>query len=136
MTEPTQNTQESFKPIFISVLEDLRQTATDDGEAMALIGTLAAEIATRFQQTSWSGVKKVITRSNYDELLGAFQRQGTELHRAGQTKKAYAIQALAVSLIAGTQRQDADIAAGEPLLDQLIDHTVGLVLRTATRRVN
>lgn len=136
MTEAAQNPQNTFKPIFISVLQDLQKTAADDGEAMALIGTLGAEIATRFNQQSWTGVKQSLTRENYDELLGAFQRQGTELNKAGQTKKAYAIQALAVSLVAGTQRQDADIAAGEPLLDQLIDHTVRLVIRTATRRTH
>jgi len=136
MTDQTQNPQASFKPIFFSVLEDLKNTAAEDGEAMALIGTLGAEIASRFNQQSWTGVKQSLTRENYDELLGAFQRQGTELNKAGQTKKAYAIQALAVSLVAGTQRQDTDIAAGEPLLDQLIDHTVGLVIRTATRRTH
>ncbi|NMA96785.1 MAG: hypothetical protein GX970_01535 [Phyllobacteriaceae bacterium] len=136
MTDQPQNQQASFKPIFISVVADLQKTAAEDGEVMALIGTLGAEIASRFNQQSWTGVKQSLTRENYDELLGAFQRQGTELNKAGQTKKAYAIQALAVSLVAGTQRQDADIAAGEPLLDQLIDHTVGLVIRTATRRVH
>ena len=39
-------------------------------------------------------------------------------------KHAYAVQALAISLIARTQRADPQMQAGDELLDEIIDHTV------------
>ena len=121
-TEPTHTKEAEFKQRFVAVLQDLQQDGTSDGEAMALIGTLALDIAKTLNQTSWSGAKSVLTRNGYDELLVSFQRQGNAAHQSGKTKQAYAIQVLAYSMVAGTQRSDTDIAEGEKLLDALIDH--------------
>lgn len=122
-----------FKQTFFSVLADLKDAGSRDGEAMALIGSLAADIARQTGQSSWTGAKAALSRQAYDELLASFQDKGNSLHQAGRTKQAYAIQALGVSLVAGTQRGDGDIAAGLPLLDSLIDRAAALVRAQAGR---
>ena len=116
--------EQQFKIRFATVLDDLQQNGTKDAETIWLIGSLAAELATKLGQTSWSAAKSVMTREMYDELLSAFDNQGNAKHAAGEIKHAYAIQALAVSLVSGTQRADAAMAEGEKLLDAMIDHCV------------
>ena len=118
-TEPSKEAQ--FKQRFISVVADLRQNGINDPEAMAHIGGLAVELSDALKQKSWVAVKQSMTPAIYYELLATFQKRGNEYHKDGRTKLAYAIQLLSVSLIAFTQRNDADIAAGEKLVDQLID---------------
>ena len=58
-------------------------------------------------------------REAYDRLLGDFQKQGNDFHKQGKTKHAYAVQVLAISLIAPTQA-DPDIRAGNGLLDDML----------------
>ncbi len=122
--QPT--TQAQFKQRFISVVADLQQDGINDPEAMAIIGGLAAELADALNKTSWTGIKQSLTPAIYDELLQTFQKRGNEYHKDGRTKLAYAIQLLSVSLVAFTQRSDADIAAGEQLVDQLIDRAAAI----------
>lgn len=115
-----------FKQRFAAVLADLQDTAAEDGEAMALIGHLASDLSNTLQQKSWSSAKSVITPQVYNDLLKVFEQRGNEYHQAGKTRHAYAIQALAMSLIAGTLRADQQMAEGEKILDGLIDHSVGV----------
>lgn len=115
-----------FKQRFIAVLTDLQDTSAEDGEAMALIGHLASDLANTMQQKSWSATKRVITPQVYNDLLKVFEQRGNEYHQAGKTKHAYAIQALAMSLISATMRKDAHLAEGEKVLDALIDRTVAI----------
>ena len=103
-TEPSKEAQ--FKQRFISVLADLKQNGVSDPEAMELVGSLAAELSDALKQKSWVAVKQSMT---------------------------YAIQLLSVSLVAFTQRNDADIAAGEKLVDQLIDRAATHYRQTRTR---
>jgi len=130
-TEPSKEAQ--FKQRFISVLADLKQNGVSDPEAMELVGSLAAELSDALKQKSWVAVKQSMTPAIYDELLASFQKRGTEYHKDGRTKHAYAIQLLSVSLVAFTQRNDADIAAGEKLVDQLIDRAATHYRQTRTR---
>ena len=125
--------EEEFKQRFVSVMQSLQQEGIKDGEAMLMMGSLAARITKSTGQTSWSAAKASLTREKYDELLASFQQQGNDLHKQGKTKPAYAIQALAVSLVARTQRADADLAAGEKLLDNLIDRSIVHALKSAQK---
>jgi hypothetical protein len=103
---------------------------------MWLLGSLASDLADDFHSRDWSSAKRTMSPQTYDALLRTFQDQGNEHHREGRTKHAYAIQALAVSLIAHSQRQDADIAQGAALLDEIIDRTVILYRRDKAGRAN
>jgi hypothetical protein len=115
-----------FKQRFVAVLTDLQDTASEDGEAMALIGHLASDLCGTLQQKTWSAAKTVITPQVYNDLLKVFEQRGNEYHQSGKAKHAYAIQALAMSLVAGTMRADQQLAQGEKILDSLIDHSVGV----------
>jgi len=130
-TEPTKEAQ--FKQRFISVLADLREDGLKDSEAMELIGSLAADLADNLEQKSWTGAKQAMTPAVYDALLDSFQKRGNQYHKDGRTKHAYAIQLLGVSLVAMTQRNDADLAAGEKLMDRVIDSAVAHYRRTRPR---
>ena len=130
-TEPSRQAQ--FKQRLISVVADLRQDGINDPEAMALVGGLAADLADALKRPSWTALKQGLTPAIYDELLQSFQKRGNEYHKDGRTKLAYAIQLLSVSLVAFTQRNDADIAAGEELLDQLIDRAATIYRQNRPR---
>ena len=115
-----------FKRRFAAVLQDLQQDGTKDPAAMMLLGGLASDLARDFKAQDWSQAKQSLNAENYDGLLKTFQSEGNALHAAGQEKHAYAIQALAVSLIAITQRADPDMVAGENLLDAIINRAVAV----------
>ena len=128
--------EEDFKERFVAVLEDLRSNGGKDPEAMFLIGSLAARLVDRAKQPSWAAYKANMAPQVYGKLLSDFQQQGNDFHKEGKAKHAYAIQALAVSLIARTQGADPQMAAGEALLDQIIDYTVAVYRREKQKRAN
>jgi hypothetical protein len=111
--------EEDFKERFVAVLQDLRGNGGKDPEAMFLIGSLAARLVDRAKQPGWAAYKANMGRAAYDKLLGDFKKQGNDFHKAGKAKHAYAIQVLAISLIAPTQN-DPDIRAGDGLLDEML----------------
>src|SRR5690606_11524472 len=116
-----------------ALLEDLREAGGQDGEAMAMLGTLAGDLARAHDRPSWSAAKATMTRQTYEALLEKFRTSGNEHVSAGRVRNAYAIQALALSLVAATQRGNAQIAEGERLLDAIIDQTVATYLRLSPR---
>lgn len=118
--------EQDFKIRFAAVLQDLQQSGSKDSEAMWLLGSLATDLADNLRSPTWVGAKSAMGGKTYETLLHTFEAQGTEHHQAGRKKHAYAIQILAVSLIARTQRADPEMEAGEALLDQIIDYTVAV----------
>lgn len=125
--------EQDFKTRFFAVLEDLHSGGIDDGEAMWLLGSLAAGLVDDLKATDWPSAKRLMDDQTYDALLRTFEAEGNAHHRAGRAKQAYAIQALAMSLIAHNQTTDPQIAAGEPLLDHLITASIATYRRQATR---
>jgi hypothetical protein len=130
-TTATRNAE--FKQRFAAVLVDIQEMSGEDGEAMALIGSLAADLAATLHQPNWSSAKGVVTPQVYNDLLKIFEQRGNDYHKAGKAKHAYAIQALAMSLVAGTMRSDPHLAEGEKLLDTIIDHMVGVYQSQITK---
>ncbi|KRA40276.1 hypothetical protein [Devosia sp. Root635] len=111
---------QDFKIRLAAVLTDLQESGADDGEAMFLLGSLAAGLADDLKSSDWLTAKRTMTPQTRDDVLRTFQDQGNLHHREGRARQAYAIQSLTMSLIAGSLRDDPEIAAGEPLLDQII----------------
>lgn len=109
-----------------AVLEDLQSGAGGDPEAMWLIGSLTSEITGKVKARSWVEFKETMSPATYDKLLRDFQDVGNRLYQDGVVKRAYAMQALGLSLVCSTQRQDPAIADGERLLDAVIDGAVKL----------
>jgi hypothetical protein len=128
--------EEDFKQRFVAVLKDLQENGSKDSEAMWLLGSLASDLADDLKAADWSALKRGMQAQTYDTLLRTFEAQGNEHHREGRNKQAYAIQVLAVSLIARTQGADPQMAAGEALLDQIIDFTVAVYRREKAARAN
>lgn len=111
--------EEDFKERFVAVLQDLRTNGGKDPEAMFLIGSLAARLVDRASQPSWATYKANLAPPVYAKLLSDFQKQGNDFHKEGKAKHAYAIQVLAISLIARTQN-DVEVRAGDSLLDEML----------------
>lgn len=130
-TEPTKEAQ--FKQLMISVLADLHEDGVKDAETMELVGHLAADLADQLEQKTWTAAKQAMTAAVYDALLESFRTRGNQFYQDGRGKHAYAIQLLGVSLVAKTQRFDADVAAGEQLMDQVINSAVAHYRRTRPR---
>ncbi|MBJ3783690.1 hypothetical protein [Devosia sediminis] len=121
-TEPSK--EAIFKQRLIAVIADLQAEGRTDPEAVLLIGSLASDLADKLKQKNWVAVKQAMSAAQYNELLGSFQNGGNQLHQDGKAKQAFAVQLLGVSLVAATQRNDADVAAGEKLVDQFIDRAI------------
>lgn len=115
--------EEEFRQRLGAVLKDLGEDGVKDGEAMFMLGSLAAKMADQGRVKSWSALKSGISAEAYKSLLGTMQTRGNDLMRDGHRKAAYALQALAVSLVARSQT-DAKIQQGAKLLDQLINSAV------------
>jgi len=128
--------EQDFKIRFAEVLKDLQQNGSKDNEAMWLLGSLAADLADDLKVANWTAAKQNMAPQTYNTLLKTFETQGNEHHQAGRGKHAYAIQTLAVSLIARTQGGDPQMAAGEALLDQIIDYTVAVYRREKKKQAN
>jgi len=111
--------EQDFKERFVAVLQDLRTNGGKDPEAMFLIGSLAARLIDRTSQPSWASFKSSMTPPAYASLLSDFEKQGNQFHQDGKAKHAYAIQVLAISLIARTQT-DPDVRTGEAFLDDML----------------
>jgi hypothetical protein len=117
--------EEEFKQRFAAVLVDLQENGKKDPEAMWLIGSLACEIAEKSGKSTWVEFKRTMAQQTYAQLLSDFEKEGNRQYREGDRKKAYAIQVLAISLIAYTQN-DPQMRAGDSILDQLIEMTIAI----------
>ncbi|RYE52320.1 MAG: hypothetical protein EOP20_15125 [Hyphomicrobiales bacterium] len=136
MTAESPNTaarNAEFKQRFAAVLSDIQKSGAEDGEAMGLIGHLAADLAASLQQQNWATAKANMTTQTYNDLLKIFEQRGNEYHQAGKAKHAYAIQALSMSLVAATLRSDPQMAEGERMLDALIDRSVAIYQNLARK---
>ena len=114
--------EEDFRHRFAGIVLDL--STADDAEFVALLGSLGARIAGHAGLSTWVALKENLTARDYDGLLKTFQTQGNELARQGQAKQVYAIEVLAVSLVAKTLMREPEIASGAPLLDRIIDDAI------------
>jgi len=134
MSAPTDH-QAEFKQRLAIVLEDLKDSGMEDGEAMFFLGNFATRICDSVSKAGWTDVKNVITRADYDRLLKEFETEGNRLNREGNLKAAYALQALALSLVARTQA-DPQVRSGEALLDIVIDSAIGNYRKHAKPKAN
>ena len=112
--------EEDFKKRFIDLLADLHVNGRSDGEAMWLVGSLASNLLSETRLDSWAAFKRALSPEAFSQLLTTFQTQGNSIAAEGKQKAVYAVQVLAVSLIARTQSAP-EVVSGEPLLDELID---------------
>jgi len=115
--------QEVFRKRLIEVLRDLQESGSKDPETMWLMGSLAARLIDDGRKPSWPALKSALSDEAYDRLLLTFKEQGNELASKGNVKAAYAVQALALSIV-GSRINNAEVSTGVGLLDDLIAMTV------------
>lgn len=115
--------EQDFKDRLVAVARDLRENGVEDPEAVWMIGRLATRLVELYRLKGWTEFKAQLTREAYDRLLKDFEEQGNGYHRDGKPKAAYAIQLLAVSVIARTQT-DPQVKQGEQLLDGMINRMI------------
>lgn len=115
--------EDDFKLRFIEMMRNLREIGMQDLEAVWLIGNLAAKFIDRARSENWTQFRKTRTQRAYASMLKDFEAQGNSFHAQGRNKNAYAIQVLAISMVAGTQK-DADVVNGLVVLDDMIQYAV------------
>lgn len=115
--------EEEFKYRFIDLVADLHANGRNDAQAMALVGSLAANVLDQANADNWVDFKRSLAPQSYDQLLDTLQTEGNAVAAQGREKAVYALQVLSVSLIAGTQ-ETPEVKSGEHLLDDLIDAAV------------
>jgi hypothetical protein len=111
--------EEEFKQRFVALMQDLGENHKDNPEAMFLVGSLASRLIDRAQQKSWSAYKSSLSEADFVLLLDDFQKKGNAFYAEGKDKHTYALQLLAMSVIARKQN-DPDVRAGNRLLDDLV----------------
>jgi hypothetical protein len=119
----TTTKEEDFKQRLAAVLADLRQDGVEDGKAMFILGAAATRMCDLLKQPTWSALKPALSKSEQNRLLAQLGRDGDQMLAEGKGKHAYAVQALAVSLVAHSQ-SDPIVREGEKLLDAIIDQTI------------
>jgi uncharacterized protein YyaL (SSP411 family) len=127
--------EEEFKERFIAMMQNLRTIGIKDTEAVWLTGSLAVRLIDRSRSVTWKQFKTTRTKRGYDKLLADFELQGNGFNSQGKRKQAYAIQLLAMSLIANTQK-DPDLQIGESLLDDMIDYMIDYYRKNKQAPVN
>lgn len=119
-TTPTLTPEEFFKIRFVNLLKDLGTNASKDPETIWLMGSLAGSIIEENQKKSWKEFKLSLSKDGFNRLLAALQSQGNKLAEQKNFKAAYAVETLAISIIAPTMKSDKHLVKGNKLLDSMI----------------
>ncbi len=125
-----------FKKRFISLIADLGKNARKDMETVWLIGSLAGSILNDAKSPSWASFKSSLSGEAYDRLLTALKTQGNQLAEKGHHKSAYAVETIAISVIAPTMAKDKHIAKGNELLDKMISDAIDLYHKNPAQKYN
>ncbi len=123
--------EEDFRERFVAMMKDLHANGGKDAEAQYLIGSLASRLMDKTGAKSWTVFKTTLGTFDHDALLRDFEKQGNKFHNDGKRKHAYAVQVLAMSVVAQTQA-DKDVQSGNKILDGVINSLVILFRKAET----
>jgi hypothetical protein len=115
--------EQDLKNRLAAVVKDMHEQGSKDAEAMWLMGSIASAIVDQGKAKSWSALRPLLTPADFDKLVTTFKAKGEEFVAEGKVKAAYAVQALAVCVVAGTQA-DPMVVEGARLLDIAIDRSI------------
>ena len=135
VTEPVvfdQNAAELFLDGLTKIVVDLDKARTRDAEAVALIGSLAHRMVQDTGQSDWIGLKRSLSADTLNGVIGKLSREIDASAAKGQIKLAYAMQAIAASLV-GDRFEDRRIAMGIKLLDDFIAAASDYYVRNAQK---
>lgn len=106
-----------------TLVRDLRDGGTENGEAMFLLGSGAASFCDPHEMASWREFKASLTANDVISLLRQIDTEGNRLLDEDKQTFAYAIQIIGMSL-AATSSDDARLQQGASLLDDIIETTL------------
>jgi len=101
------------------ILADLDKISTSDPETTMLIGSLADRLCTDAGKDTWPEVKASLDDAERQSLVDTLAREIADSGKKRQIKTAYAMQAIAASLV-GSRLADQRVSAGVALLDDFI----------------
>ena len=103
-----------------ALLSDLHSAGTDNGEAMLLLGSAAAELSDSGEKTNWREFKASLTTADVVQLLRQIDTEGNHLLDEDKVIFAYALQIIGMSL-AVTSADSPQLQHGVWLLDDIIE---------------
>jgi hypothetical protein len=106
-----------------NILADLAEGGGDDGKAMFMLGSTATRICDLSKVSTWAQCKAALKPNEYPLLVTRIGREGEQFLAEGNTKAAYALQAIGMSLVAGREL-DSVLNEGVNLLDSFIEQTI------------
>lgn len=123
--------EEDFRERFVAMMQDLHANGAKDQEAQFLIGSLASRLMDKAGAKSWAAFKSGLGSFDRAALLTDFEKQGNKYHKEGKRKHAYAVQVLAMSVVAPSQT-DRDVLSGNKILDGLVNGLVTVFRKAET----
>jgi hypothetical protein len=115
-----------FRDRLIAVMTALNGGEGRDPAVRRIVGSYAYKMAKDSGAKNWADLKSRASAQTYDAMLKIFEEQSTKMHQAGDSKGVRGLEALALSLIARSQKQ-GDLVPGVGFLDRYIDECASLV---------
>lgn len=106
-----------------NLLHDLRSGGADNGEAMFLLGSAAAELTKPGQHGTWRQFKAALSPAEIVDYLQQIDREGNRLLDEDKVTLAYALQIVGMSL-AVTRDDSPELQEGVSFLDDIIEQTL------------
>lgn len=125
-------TENVFKAQLLDLLKDIRENTGSDPRTAVLIGSAAAKLLDDTETTDWSTFKNRLSKEAYDELLKSCDDDISRLKAKGEDTIAYAVQAIAMSVIA-SRMTDPSTATGNELLDAVINRNIEIFREAKSR---
>ena len=106
-----------------TVLDDLRREGAENGEAMFLLGTAAANLVDMGKAGNWAQLKQKLSSAEIVGLLRQIDAEGNRMLDEDKVNFAYALQIIGMSL-AASGGENPQLRQGASLLDDIIETTL------------
>ena len=106
-----------------TLLDDLRREGTENGEAMFLLGTAAANLVDMGKAGNWAQLKQKLSSAEIVGLLRQIDAEGNRMLDEDKVNFAYALQIIGMSL-AASGGENPQLRQGASLLDDIIETTL------------
>jgi hypothetical protein len=106
-----------------ALLDDLRREGFENGEAMFLLGSAAANLVDMGKTDTWAQLKSKLTAQDVISLLQQIDTEGNRMLDEDKVNFAYALQIVGMSL-AASSGTEPNLLQGASLLDEIIETTL------------
>ncbi|MGV3491025.1 MAG: hypothetical protein ACO1OG_06845 [Devosia sp.] len=125
--------EEDFARRFGTMMAELHSKHLPNRARMMQVGGLAANLMRQAGAKTWPSYKKLLRPDQEAALLAAFRDSGHEKFAAGKQDEFYAIEVLAMSVVA-SRMKDPVLKQGELLLDRIIQGMAVASIKLAAAR--